>query len=67
MGHEIAHAVARQRSQGTKSIYTVGAQILRDLPQEEVDEGLNPQDSGEGDLAVLQDQLARNGDNGRRR
>ena len=55
----------RRRSQETTSIYTVGAQILRDLLQEEVDEGLNPQDSGEGDLAVLQDQPAR--DNGRRR
>jgi len=57
----------RRRSQETTSIYTVGAQILRDLLQEEVDEGLNPQDSGECDLAVLQDQPARDGENGRRR
>ena len=57
----------RRRSQETKSIYTVGAQILRDLLQEEVDEGLNPQDSGECDLAVLQDQPASDGENGRRR
>ena len=57
----------RRRSQETKSIYTVGAQILRDLLQEEVDEGLNPQDSGECDLAVLQDQPARDGENERRR
>lgn len=41
-----------RRNRETTSVYRTGAVLLREVLQEEVDEGLNPQDSA-SDLALL--------------
>ena len=41
-----------RRNRETTSVYSTGVVLLREVLQEEVDEGLNPQDSA-SDLALL--------------
>lgn len=40
----------------TTSVFSVGIDLLREILQEEVDEGLNPQDSA-SDLALLDEEV----------
>lgn len=42
----------------TKSVFSVGIDLLREVLQEEVDEGLNPQDST-SDVALLDEDVER--------